>query len=143
MPATNFLEEALLKVLNEVALPTTTKLYVTLAHKASKTLVKPSECEEIAYTAFARQQFTTSNTITPGGAGEAEPSSTKNKSAIAFPEPKSAVTNGNVLYALWVDALSGTANVWYYAKLAAEATIVNGSTTEIVFATNSLEVTAI
>ena len=143
MPATNFLEEAILKVLNEVALPTTTKLYATLSNKAGKKLVKPSECEEVAWPSFARVQYTTANTITAGGEGEAEPSSIKNKSAITFPAPTGTVTQGLAEYLLLVDALSGAANVWLYAKLTGKATIAYPSTTEVAFPTNALEVTAI
>lgn len=145
MPATEFIEKALIAVLNErKALPTTTELYVGLAKKGGKKLVKTSELEECAWTSYARTLCPITGTyVAPSEAEATGPAELEIPAFTIVCNQPPAVTQGEALFAFICDA-SGTtaANVWYYTKLTAPATITS-ATTEVAFAAKALKLTVL
>ena len=144
MPATKYLEEQfVVKVLEKnEALPTTTKLYVGLAKKGTKLLVSTSEVEECAWTSYARVLAKGGSNKAPGAGESSEPMEWE-APEVVIPAPTGAVSQGVAEFVFICDALSGTANIWFYAKLTAKATIEYPTTTEVKFAAKELKVTVL
>ena len=144
MPATEFIEKALIAVLNEnKALPTTTQLYIGLAKKGGKKLTGTASVEECAWTAYARTACPIAGTYkAPGEAEASEPAELEIPAftiACALP---AAVIQGEAVFAFVADAAAGAANIWYYTKLNAPG-VITSATTEVAFANKALKLTVL
>lgn len=144
MPATEFIEKALIAVLNEEkALPTTTKLFIGLAKKGGKKLVKTGEVEECAWTSYIRTLCPITGTyVAPTEAEGTGPAELEIPAFTIVCSLPAAVTQGEAVYAFVADAASGAANIWYFTKLTAPG-VITSATTEVAFANKALKLTVL
>jgi hypothetical protein len=145
MPATEFIEKALIEVGNaNKALPTTTQLYIGLAKLCGKKKVKTGELEECKWTSYARTLWPITGTYKAPGEGEAiEPAEIEIPPFTIVCSLPASVTQGEAVFAFVADAAGiAEANVWYYTKLTAPA-IITSATSEVAFAAKALKLTVI
>jgi hypothetical protein len=145
MPATEFIEKALIAVLNEnKALPTTTQLYIGLAKKGGKKLTTTGAVEECAWTGYTRTLCPITGTYkAPGEAEASEPAELEIPAFTIACSLPAVVTQGEAIYAFLCDvAGTAAANIWYYTKLTAPG-VITSATTEVAFANKALKLTVL